>query len=93
MVSVQLYMTDLVHLAHLAQLEQSTATTSTKSSSTAFAALIWWLVPLIAVSGAIVYVIWTSRFKDKFDNETSRSVDKFQLFQQTLREPDSKPLE
>jgi type II secretory pathway component PulF len=93
MVSVQLYISHFANLAHQAQLEQSTATSSTKITSTAFAALIWWLVPLVAVSGAIVYVIWTSRFKEKFDNETSRSVDKFQLFQQTLRETDSKPLE
>jgi hypothetical protein len=66
-----------------------TATPAAKPSSTAFAALIWWLVPLFAVSGAIFYVIWTSRFKDKFDNETSRSVDRFQLFQQTLRDSDT----
>ena len=57
------------------------------SHSTAFAALIWWVIPLIGVSGAIGYVIWTSKYKDKFDNETNRSVSKFQLFQETLREP------
>lgn len=65
------------------------AASTPKSASTAFAALIWWVVPLIAVTGAIGYVVWTSKFKDKFNNETNRSVDKFQLFQQTLREPDS----
>jgi type II secretory pathway component PulF len=57
------------------------------SHSTAFAALIWWLIPLLGVTGAIGYVIWTSKYKDKFDNETNRSVSKFQLFQETLREP------
>ena len=58
-------------------------------TSTAFAALIWWTVPVVIVTIAIGYVVWTSKFKDKFENETNRSVDKFQLFQQTLREPDS----
>ena len=59
------------------------------SSSTAFAALIWWVVPVVLVSISIGYVLWTSKFKDKFDNETNRSVNKFHLFQQTLREPNS----
>jgi len=58
-------------------------------TSTAFAALIWWVVPLVIVTIAIGYVVWTLKFKDKFENETNRSVDKFQHFQQTLREPDS----
>jgi len=56
------------------------------SSSTAFAALIWWLVPLFAVLGAIVYVIWIAKFKDKYANETNRSVTKFQSFQDTFRD-------
>ena len=59
------------------------------SSSTAFAALIWWSVPVVLVSIAIGYVLWTAKFKDKFNNETNRSVNKFHLFQQTLRDPNS----
>ena len=59
------------------------------ASSSAFAALIWWVVPIVAVTIAIGYVVWTSKFKDKFNNETNRSVDKFNLFQETLREPNS----
>lgn len=50
----------------------------------AFSALIWWLIPLFAVTGAIVYVIWVSRFKDKFENETNRSVTSFQSFQRSF---------
>ena len=59
------------------------------ASSSAFAALIWWVVPVVAVTIAIGYVLWTAKFKDKFNNETNRSVDKFHLFQQTLRDPNS----
>jgi prolipoprotein diacylglyceryltransferase len=62
---------------------------SAPATSTAFAALIWWVVPVVLVSAAIGYVVWTSKFKDKFHNETNRSVDKFNHFQQTLREPNS----
>ena len=76
----------------LSFLKAAQATTSAGSvhvTSTAFAALIWWVVPLVIVTIAIGYVVWTLKFKDKFENETNRSVDKFQHFQQTLREPDS----
>jgi len=57
------------------------------NSSTAFAALIWWVIPVLGVTGAVAYAIWTSRYKDKFENETSRSVSKFQLFQEAMRQP------
>ncbi len=56
------------------------------TSSSAFAALIWWLVPFFAVLGAIIYVIWVAKFKDKFANETNRSVNKFQSFQHSFRD-------
>jgi fatty acid desaturase len=62
------------------------------SGSPAFAALIWWLVPFFAVFGAIVYVTWVAKFKDKYANETNRSVTKFQSFQDSFRDdatPDS----
>jgi hypothetical protein len=60
------------------------------SSSSAFAALIWWLVPFFAVLGAIIYVTWVAKFKDKYANETNRSVTKFQSFQDSFRD-DSSP--
>ncbi len=59
-------------------------------ASTAFSALIWWAVPVVALLGAFTYVIWVSKFQDKFHNETNRSVTKFQSFQDSFRE--SKPV-
>ena len=59
---------------------------ATASSSSAFAALIWWLVPFFAVLGAIIYVTWVAKFKDKYANETNRSVNKFQSFQDSFRD-------
>ena len=54
--------------------------------SAAVAALVWWLVPITAVTGAIIYVIWVAKFQDKYENETNRSVNKFQSFQDTFRQ-------
>ena len=62
---------------------------ATASSSSAFAALIWWLVPFFAVLGAIIYVTWVAKFKDKYANETNRSVTKFQSFQDSFRDDTS----
>lgn len=63
--------------------------------SSAFSALIWWLVPLAALLGALGYVLWVTKFQGKFQNETTRSVSQFQRFQNSFKphdgdEPDSK---
>ncbi len=54
--------------------------------STAFLALIWWVVPAAGLLGAFGYVLWVSKFKNKFEQETRRSVGRFQRFQDSLRE-------
>ena len=56
------------------------------AGSSAFAALIWWVVPAAGLFGAIGYVIWVSKYKSKFESETSRSVNQFQRFQETFRD-------
>ena len=58
----------------------------TLAGSIAFAALIWWVVPATALLGGIGYVIWVSKFKSKFETETTRSVGQFQRFQDSFRE-------
>jgi hypothetical protein len=55
------------------------------AASPAFTALIWWVVPGIALLGAMAYVVWVSKFQGKYDNQTSRSVSKFQQFQDSFR--------
>jgi nitric oxide reductase large subunit len=47
-------------------------------------ALVWWLIPLVAFIGAVAYVIWVSKFKTKYENETNRSVDRFRKFQDSF---------
>jgi hypothetical protein len=62
------------------------------AGSSAFAALIWWVVPATGLLGGIAYVVWVSKFKRKFESETSRSVGAFQRFQKSFRdEPPAKP--
>ena len=60
------------------------------ASSSAFTALIWWLVPLAGVLGAIGYILWISRYKSKFEKGTSRSVNQFERFQNSFRDGDEK---
>jgi len=55
------------------------------STSAPVSALVWLLIPLFALAGAIGYVIWVSRFQDKFEKKTNRSVGKFQRFQDSFR--------
>jgi hypothetical protein len=54
--------------------------------SNAFAALIWWVVPLAGLLGALGYVLWVTQFKSKFESETTRSVTQFQRFQDSFRD-------
>ena len=53
--------------------------------SNAFTALIWWVIPLAGLLGALGYVVWGTQFKSKFESETTRSVGQFQRFQDSFR--------
>ena len=53
--------------------------------SNAFMALIWWVIPLAGLLGALGYVVWVTQFKSKFESETTRSVGQFQRFQDSFR--------
>jgi hypothetical protein len=54
--------------------------------SNAFLALIWWVVPAAGLIGALGYVLWVTKFESKFQSETKRSVNRFQRFQDSLRD-------
>jgi len=53
--------------------------------SNAFMALIWWVIPLTGLLGALGYVLWVTQFKSKFESQTTRSVSQFQQFQESFR--------
>ena len=54
--------------------------------SSAFLALIWWVIPAVGLGGALLYVLWVTKFEGKFAQETQRSVGQFQRFQDSLRD-------
>jgi hypothetical protein len=54
--------------------------------SSAFLALIWWVVPAVGLGGALLYVLWVTKFEGRFAQETQRSVGQFQRFQDSLRD-------
>ena len=54
--------------------------------SSATSALIWWLIPLAALVGVVIYVLWVTKFQTRFQNETTRSVGQFQRFQNSFRD-------
>lgn len=64
------------------------STAAPLAASSAFTALIWWLVPLAGVLGAIGYVLWVSQFKRKYENGITRSVNQFERFQNSFRNDD-----
>jgi methylthioribose-1-phosphate isomerase len=61
--------------------------------SNAFLALIWWVVPAIGLIGALGYVMWVTKFQSKFQHETKRSVDRFQRFQDSLRDTQARDVD
>ena len=61
--------------------------------SSAFTALIWWLIPLAGLLGALGYVLWVSKFQGKIEQETTRSVTSFQKFQDSFRDQQARDLE
>lgn len=57
--------------------------------SSSFLALIWWVIPAAGLIGALGYVLWVTKFKNRFESETSRSIGKFSEFQSTFRDPNN----
>ena len=58
------------------------------ADSTPLSALFWWIIPLTALMGALLYVVWVTRFQDKYENQTERSVGKFKKFQDSFKKPE-----
>lgn len=58
------------------------------ADSTPLSALFWWIIPLTALGAALLYVVWVTRFQDKYENQTERSVGKFKKFQDSFKKPE-----
>ncbi len=53
--------------------------------SAAAAALIWWIVPAVGLVGVLAYAVCVSKFKTEYENDTLRSTDAFEKFQNAFR--------
>lgn len=60
------------------------------AASTAFTALIWWVVPAVGIVGAFGYILWVVKLKGKLEKGTSRSVSQFERFQNSFRDDQKK---
>jgi hypothetical protein len=60
------------------------------ASSSAATALIWWLVPLAGVIGALGYILWVSKLRGRLEKGTARSVNQFEKFQNSFRDAEKK---
>lgn len=58
------------------------------AQSAPISALVWWIIPLIALVGAITYVVWVAKFQDRYRNQTQRSVGNFKKFQESFKSDD-----
>ena len=58
------------------------------AESTPLSALFWWTIPITALVGAVIYVVWVTRFQKKYENQTERSVGKFKRFQDSFKKPE-----
>lgn len=56
------------------------------AQSAPVSALVWWFIPLIALLGAIGYVVWVAKFQERYRNQTQKSVGNFKKFQDSFRE-------
>lgn len=71
---------------HLATSHIASHITGLAAGSSAATALIWWLVPLTGVIGALIYILWVSKLRGRFEKGTSRSVNQFEKFQNSFRD-------
>ena len=60
------------------------------ASSSAATALIWWLVPLAGVIGALGYILWVAKLRGRIEKGTTRSVNQFEKFQNSFRDDEKK---
>ncbi|MFM7873946.1 MAG: hypothetical protein ACKO8Y_04945 [Actinomycetota bacterium] len=60
-------------------------------SKAPISALVWWIIPIVALAGGLAYAYWVTRLKSKYDRNTARSVGRFRKFQESFRQDKSSP--
>ncbi|MFM1789493.1 MAG: hypothetical protein RLZZ12_842 [Actinomycetota bacterium] len=57
-----------------------------ENSTAPISALVWWIIPITALTGGLVYAYWVTRLKVKYENQTERSVGRFKKFQDSFHQ-------
>ncbi|MEY3455099.1 MAG: hypothetical protein RLZZ92_219 [Actinomycetota bacterium] len=57
-----------------------------ESTSAPLSALVWWIIPIVALTGGLAYAYWVTRLKSKYENQTERSVGRFKKFQKSFHD-------
>jgi hypothetical protein len=55
-----------------------------ENSNAPVSALVWWIIPIAALTGGLAYAYWITRLKSKYENKTERSVGRFKKFQESF---------
>ena len=59
-----------------------------ENTNAPLSALVWWIIPIVALTGGLAYAYWVTRLKSKYDNQTERSVGRFKKFQDSFEVPE-----
>jgi hypothetical protein len=57
-----------------------------ESANAPLSALVWWIIPIVALAGGLTYAYWVTRLKSKYENQTERSVGRFKKFQNSFHD-------
>lgn len=57
-----------------------------ENTNAPLSALVWWIIPIVALTGGLGYAYWVTRLKSKYDNKTERSVGRFKKFQNSFHD-------
>ena len=54
-------------------------------------ALVWLIIPALALVGGLAYAYWVTKLKSKYDDQVNRSVGRFQKFQDSFKDSGKSP--
>lgn len=57
-----------------------------ENTNAPLSALVWWIIPIVALTGGLAYAYWVTRLKSKYENQTERSVGRFKKFQNSFHD-------
>jgi hypothetical protein len=61
------------------------------SAGAPVSALVWLIIPALALVGGLAYAYWVTKLKSRYDNQINRSVGRFQKFQDSFKSTEKNP--